>query len=88
MSVERVETLSNMKALFPLTVIVQVYINSTKAAEWNVYVNLNAYQQYLRSRDVSVALNQGDTIKYVVKKYVGDPEAWIRWDNYVKLCGR
>jgi basic membrane protein A len=88
MTVERIETLSNLKALFPVTVIVQVYINSTKAADWNVYVIGNAYLPYTRSSNVSIILNQGDTIKYVVKKYVGDPEAWIRWGNYVKLCGR
>ena len=88
MMVETIETLSNLKAPFPVTVIVQVYINATKAADWNVYVIGNAYLPYTRSRNVSVTLNQGDTIKYVVKKYVGDPEAWIRWGNYVKLCGR
>jgi basic membrane protein A and related proteins len=88
LTVKRIETLSNLKAaVFPLTVNVEVYVNDTQAAEWDVYVNLYVYQQYIRSKDVSIALNQGDAIKYVIKKHSGDPEAWIRWGNYVKLCG-
>jgi hypothetical protein len=88
MVIETLEVKSVLKALFPVYVHVFISINGEPLADKSHYVTLNAYTPYYINKDVVKELHAGDQIRYFITKAVGDTEAWIRWGNYVKLCGR
>lgn len=88
MLIETVEVMSMLKALFPVNVYVAVGVNGAQLANKTHYVFSNAYTAYTFTKNVSNQLHVGDDIYYNISKAVGESEAWIRWGNHVKLCGR
>lgn len=88
MLVETVEVMSVLKALPPANVYVAIGINAEQLANKTHYVFSNVYTSYYINKDLTKALIAGDDIYYYISKAVGETEAWIKWGNYVKLCGR
>ena len=88
MLIETVEVLSMLKALPAANVYVAVGVNGVQLANKTHYVFSNVYTAYYINKNVSSELHVGDDIYYYISKAVGESEAWIRWGNHVKLCGR